>query len=42
MKLVEVVRGYKTSNETVEEIKAFSKKLNKETVEVKKIHQDLL
>ncbi|SDY73422.1 3-hydroxyacyl-CoA dehydrogenase family protein [Bacillus sp. 166amftsu] len=36
MKLVEVVRGYKTSNETVEEIKAFSKKLNKETVEVKK------
>ncbi|WP_026591974.1 3-hydroxyacyl-CoA dehydrogenase family protein [Bacillus sp. UNC437CL72CviS29] len=36
MKLVEVVRGYKTSNETVEEIKTFSKKLNKETVEVKK------
>ncbi|MBO1626664.1 3-hydroxyacyl-CoA dehydrogenase family protein [Bacillus arachidis] len=36
MKLVEVVRGYKTSNETVEEIKGFSKKLNKETVEVKK------
>lgn len=36
MKLVEVVRGYKTSDETVVEIKAFSKRLNKETVEVKK------
>ncbi|WP_243521689.1 3-hydroxyacyl-CoA dehydrogenase family protein [Bacillus pseudomycoides] len=36
MKLVEVVRGYKTSDETVGEIKTFSKKLNKETVEVKK------
>ncbi|RAK14087.1 3-hydroxybutyryl-CoA dehydrogenase [Anoxybacillus vitaminiphilus] len=36
MKLVEVVRGYKTSDETVEEIKAFSKQLNKEPVEVKK------
>lgn len=36
MKLVEVVRGYKTSDETVEEIKAFAKRLNKETVEVKK------
>ncbi|PEY34522.1 3-hydroxybutyryl-CoA dehydrogenase [Bacillus cereus] len=36
MKLVEVVRGYKTSDETVGEIKAFSNKLKKETVEVKK------
>jgi len=36
MKLVEVVRGYKTSDETVEEIKAFSKRLNKEPVVVKK------
>ncbi|WNC15922.1 3-hydroxyacyl-CoA dehydrogenase family protein [Brevibacillus brevis] len=36
MKLVEVVRGFKTSDETVEEIKAFAKRLNKETVEVKK------
>lgn len=36
MKLVEVVRGYKTSDETVEELKAFAKKLNKETVVVNK------
>ena len=36
MKLVEVVRGYKTSDETVEEIKAFSEKLNKVPIEVKK------
>ncbi|MED1795743.1 3-hydroxyacyl-CoA dehydrogenase family protein [Brevibacillus nitrificans] len=36
MKLVEVVRGYKTSDETVEEIKAFSRQLSKEPIEVKK------
>ncbi|AYA75576.1 3-hydroxybutyryl-CoA dehydrogenase [Bacillus sp. Y1] len=36
MKLVEVVRGYKTSDETVEELKALSIKLAKEPVEVKK------
>ncbi|MEH7120851.1 3-hydroxyacyl-CoA dehydrogenase family protein [Neobacillus vireti] len=36
MKLVEVVRGFKTSNETVQELKALSKKLSKEPVEVKK------
>jgi 3-hydroxybutyryl-CoA dehydrogenase len=36
MKLVEVVRGYKTSDETVEELKAFSKQLSKEPIEVKK------
>lgn len=36
MKLVEVVRGYKTSDETVEEIKAFAEKLNKVPIEVKK------
>ncbi len=36
MKLVEVVRGYETSDETVEQLKALSKKLNKEVVEVKK------
>jgi len=36
MKLVEVVRGFKTSDETVEELKALSKKLSKEPVEVKK------
>lgn len=36
MKLVEVVRGYKTSDETVVELKEFAKKLNKEPVEVKK------
>lgn len=36
MKLVEVIRGFKTSDETVEIVKAFSKNLNKETVEVKK------
>lgn len=36
MKLVEVVRGFKTSDETVEELKAFSKQLRKEPVEVKK------
>jgi 3-hydroxybutyryl-CoA dehydrogenase len=36
MKLVEVVRGLKTSDETVQELKALSKKLTKEPVEVKK------
>ncbi|SDH17007.1 3-hydroxybutyryl-CoA dehydrogenase [Alteribacillus persepolensis] len=36
MKLVEVVRGFYTSDETVEEVKELSKKLNKEPVEVKK------
>ncbi|MEH7226049.1 3-hydroxyacyl-CoA dehydrogenase family protein [Bacillus sp. JJ1566] len=36
MRLVEVVRGYKTSDETVQELKALSKKLSKESVEVKK------
>ncbi|GIN90494.1 3-hydroxybutyryl-CoA dehydrogenase [Siminovitchia terrae] len=36
MKLVEVVRGYGTSDETVEELKALSGRLNKEVVEVKK------
>ncbi|UPT59199.1 3-hydroxybutyryl-CoA dehydrogenase [Geobacillus thermoleovorans] len=36
MKLVEVVRGYKTSDETVEQAKELARKLNKEPVEVKK------
>lgn len=36
MKLVEVVRGYGTSDETVEELKEFSKALTKEPIEVKK------
>lgn len=36
MKLVEVVRGYKTSDETVNELKDFAKQLNKEPIEVKK------
>jgi 3-hydroxybutyryl-CoA dehydrogenase len=36
MKLVEVVRGLKTSDETVQQLKALSKKLSKEPVEVKK------
>ncbi|MFC0295925.1 3-hydroxyacyl-CoA dehydrogenase family protein [Geobacillus jurassicus] len=36
MKLVEVVRGYKTSDETVERAKELARKLNKEPVEVKK------
>ncbi|MGZ9815869.1 3-hydroxyacyl-CoA dehydrogenase family protein [Peribacillus simplex] len=36
MKLVEVVRGYQTSDGTVEELKALSKQLSKEPVEVKK------
>jgi 3-hydroxybutyryl-CoA dehydrogenase len=36
MKLVEVVRGFKTSDETVQQLKALSKKLSKEPVEVKK------
>ena len=36
MKLVEVVRGYLTSDETIEELKALSKQLSKEPVEVKK------
>ena len=36
MKLVEVVRGYETSDETVETLKALSGQLKKEVVEVKK------
>ena len=36
MKLVEVVRGYQTSDETVEEIKEFARALTKEPIEVKK------
>ncbi|KON69299.1 3-hydroxybutyryl-CoA dehydrogenase [Peribacillus butanolivorans] len=36
MKLVEVVRGYQTSDETVEKLKELSKQLTKEPVEVKK------
>jgi 3-hydroxybutyryl-CoA dehydrogenase len=36
MKLVEVVRGYNTSDETVEELKAFSRTLMKEPVVVNK------
>lgn len=36
MKLVEVVRGYRTSDETVQRLKALSKELSKEAVEVKK------
>ncbi len=36
MRLVEVVRGYKTSDETVQQLKALSSKLSKESVEVKK------
>jgi 3-hydroxybutyryl-CoA dehydrogenase len=36
MKLVEVVRGYETSDETVENLKALSTRLKKEVVEVKK------
>ncbi|MEJ9229876.1 3-hydroxyacyl-CoA dehydrogenase family protein [Peribacillus butanolivorans] len=36
MKLVEVVRGYQTSDETVEKLKALSRQLTKEPVEVKK------
>lgn len=36
MKLVEVVRGLETSDETVEELKALSSNLKKEVVEVKK------
>ncbi len=36
MKLVEVVRGYQTSDETVEELKELSTKLSKVPVEVKK------
>jgi 3-hydroxybutyryl-CoA dehydrogenase len=36
MKLVEVVRGYQTSDETVAELKVLSKKLAKVPVEVKK------
>ncbi|WP_017437581.1 3-hydroxyacyl-CoA dehydrogenase family protein [Saccharococcus caldoxylosilyticus] len=36
MKLVEVVRGYKTSDETVEQAKELARKLKKEPVEVKK------
>jgi 3-hydroxybutyryl-CoA dehydrogenase len=36
MKLVEVVRGYKTSDETVKELKKLSIDFNKEPIEVKK------
>lgn len=36
MKLVEVVRGYKTSDETVEAVKAFSLQLDKEPIVVNK------
>jgi len=36
MKLVEVVRGFKTSDETIAELKEFSKSLKKEPIEVKK------
>lgn len=36
MKLVEVVRGYETSDETVSTLKALSEQLQKEVVEVKK------
>ncbi|WP_338448738.1 3-hydroxyacyl-CoA dehydrogenase family protein [Niallia oryzisoli] len=36
MRLVEVVRGYQTSDETVEELKELSRKLSKTPVEVKK------
>lgn len=36
MKLVEIVRGFHTSDETTEEIKAFAKQLNKESVVVNK------
>lgn len=36
MKLVEVVRGFETSDETVETLKALSEHLKKEAVEVKK------
>ncbi|MFB4162427.1 3-hydroxyacyl-CoA dehydrogenase family protein [Alteribacillus sp. JSM 102045] len=36
MKLVEVVRGFNTSDETVQEIKEFSKSVDKEPIEVKK------
>ncbi len=36
MKLVEVVRGYKTTDETVAELKEFSLSLKKEPIEVKK------
>ncbi len=36
MRLVEVVRGYQTSDETVEELKELSRRLSKTPVEVKK------
>ena len=36
MKLVEVVRGYETSDETIAELKEFAKALSKEPIEVKK------
>lgn len=42
MKLVEVVRGFNTSDETVEELKTLSKALSKEPVEVKKTLPALL
>ncbi|BAB05714.1 3-hydroxyacyl-CoA dehydrogenase family protein [Halalkalibacterium halodurans] len=36
MKLVEVVRGYQTSDDTVETVKQFARQLKKEPIEVKK------
>jgi 3-hydroxybutyryl-CoA dehydrogenase len=36
MKLVEVVRGYKTSDDTVEKLKQLARDFNKEPIEVKK------
>jgi 3-hydroxybutyryl-CoA dehydrogenase len=36
MKLVEVIRGFKTSDETIEALMDFSRQLNKEPIEVKK------
>lgn len=36
MKLVEIIRGFYTSDETIEKVKALSEKLNKVHVEVKK------
>ncbi len=36
MRLVEIIRGAKTSDETIADIAAFSKKMGKETVIVKK------
>nr|WP_295969785.1 3-hydroxyacyl-CoA dehydrogenase family protein [uncultured Bacillus sp.] len=36
MKLVEVIRGFKTSDETIEKIKALAEQMNKVPIEVKK------